>query len=220
MSVTSIRVKPWLNTWRGSVFKFWWVFFVFCLGLQSAFAQAPHAEIRRIDPLVQNGQLVMDVDIDLQLSSAMREALDRGVPLAFEIAIEIGEPRWWWFDRKLVQAQLLRRISYNTLTRQWRVSTGDLGMVVPTYEEALDLVRRVRGWVVAPIDRFDLGNAYEGQVRIQLDMTQMSRALQLDASKRDWQLTSAWRTFSFQLEQEKIPEVESNAISPQTEARP
>lgn len=163
-------------------------------------AETASASVQRIEPLIHQGQLSMDLDIDMSLSRAMKEALDRGVPLTFMLEVQVEQPRWWWFDKVLVDTQLTRRITFNTLTRQWRVSIGDLGLVVASYAEALDLVRRVRGWEIAPIDRFDLDKDYVGRVRIMLDTTQLSRPLQLDANKRsDWSLSSPWRSFNFKV---------------------
>lgn len=178
----------------------------FCSGAGLVHAQSDsslqqdqaHAAVQRIEPMVHQGHLSMDIDIEMSLSHAMTEALRRGVPLTFTIEVQIDQPRWWWFDKVLVDARLTRRVSFNTLTRQWRVSIGDLGLVVASYDEALDLVRRVRGWEVAPMDRFESGTDYKGQVRIMLDATQLSRPMQLDANKRsDWTLISPWREFEF-----------------------
>lgn len=167
---------------------------------QSVRADTASATVQRIEPLIHQSRLSMDLDIDLSLSPAMKDALERGVPLTFMLEVQVEQPRWWWFDKVLVDAQLTRRITFNTLTRQWRVSIGDLGLVVGSYAEALDLVRRVRGWEIAPIDRFDVDSDYVGRVRIMLDTTQLSRPLQLDASKRgDWNLTSPWRSFNFKV---------------------
>ena len=170
------------------------------LSWHGARADTAYASVQRIEPLIHQGQLSMDLDIDMSLSRAMKEALERGVPLTFMLEVQVEQPRWWWFDKVVVDARLTRRITFNTLTRQWRVSIGDLGLVVGSYEEALDLVRRVRGWEIAPIDRFALNKDYVGQVRIMLDTTQLSRPLQLDANKRsDWNLTSPWRGFDFRV---------------------
>jgi len=174
---------------------------------QASDAELPdhaQASVQRIEPLVHQGHLSMDIDIEMSLSHSMAEALKRGVALTFTIEVEINQPRWWWFDKVLVDARLTRRVSFNTLTRQWRVSIGDLGLVVATYNEALDLVRRVRGWEVAPIDRFESDADYKGRVRIMLDATQLSRPMQLDANKRsDWTLISPWREFEFSVGRER-----------------
>lgn len=182
---------------------------VLLMGTRLALAQnadvgeQPSAAVQRIDPLIHQGQLSMDIDIEMSLSTAMEDALKLGVPLTFTIEVQIDQPRWWWFDKVMVDSRLTRRIAFNTLTRQWRVSIGDLGMVVATYQEALDLVRRVRGWAVAPIDQFETGAQYAGRVRIMLDPTQLSRPMRLDASKRvDWTLVSPWRSFEFKLGRE------------------
>jgi hypothetical protein len=170
-------------------------------------AEQARAAVQRIDPLIHQDQLSMDIDIDMALSDSMKEALERGVALSFTIEVKIEEPRWWWFNKTLVDAQLTRRIAFNTLTRQWRVGIGDLGFVVGSYEEALDIVRRVRGWEVAPLDRFEFNTPYLGQVRIMLDTTQLSRPMQLDANKRsDWNLVSPWRSFEFSVDRNIVRE--------------
>jgi len=161
-------------------------------------AQVAKASVDRIEPFILQGFLSLDIDFGMELSPAMREALERGVPLSFTIELQIEQPRWWWLNKTLVNASMSRRIFYNTLTQQWRVSIGDLGFMVGSFQEALDIVKRVRGWEVAPLDRFEHNTNYVGQVRIMLDTTQLSRPLQLDASKRDdWNMASPWRSFEF-----------------------
>ena len=216
--------SPTWRMWRSGLRR--WVVSVLCIlslftGL-AAQAQTPQASIERIEPILWKKYLALDIDAELTLGSAMRDALDRGVPLTFLVSVEIGEPRWWWFDRMLVEAQLRRRIAFNTLTRQWRVSIGDLGVTVPSFDEAMRLLRHVRGWEVSPTDRFATGKTYEGRVRIELDMSQVSRALQLDAGKRDWSLQSPWSTFQFQMtrDESKLSEGAQPAENPSEETQP
>jgi hypothetical protein len=163
-------------------------------------AWASEARILRTEPLPQDGQLTMDLDVALDLSSSVLEVAEHGVPLYFTYDVQIIAPRWWWFDKVLVQATLSRRLIYNNLTQQWRVATGDLFLPAATQEDALQVIKQVRGWPIAPVDRFEPDVKYEGKVRIRLDTSQMARPLQLDARNRGaWSMTSPWAAFDFSI---------------------
>lgn len=158
------------------------------------------ASINRIDPLVVNGQLSLDIDIELQLNAMMRQALSRGVPLYFSLDLEIEQPRWWWLNKTIVDTSLERRLSYNALTRSWRVSTGDLSVPTASYEEAMSLLTRIRDWPVVMSDRFEPDEQYTGRVRIRLDADQLARPLQMDTVNRsNFSLSSPWKPFEFSI---------------------
>lgn len=177
------------------------VLFAFALAgltLSQSLAVAAEARITHIEPLIGEGQLTMDLDASLKLSAVILDAAERGVPLYFTLDVNITTPRWWWWDRPIVQTSLTRRILYNTLTQQWRVATGDLFLPVASLEEAVAVLEKVRGWPVAPLDRFEPNVRYDGEVRIRLDTSYMARPLQLDARNRGaWSLTSSWAPFDF-----------------------
>ena len=161
-------------------------------------ALAAEAQIKKIEPLINEGHLTMDLDVGLKLSSIVLEAAERGVPLYFTLDVKIKAPRWWWLDKSIIDTSLTRRMSYNTLTQQWRVATGDLYLPVASLQEALAVMEKVRGWPVAPLDRFEPNVRYEGVVRIRLDTTHLARPLQLDARNRGaWSLASPWKPFDF-----------------------
>lgn len=163
-------------------------------------AAVAQATVNRIEPLVLDGQLMVDIDTKLSLNPTMAQALARGLPLFFSIDVEIDQPRWWWFDRVLVDATLTRRLSFNNLTQQWRVSTGDLSLSFASFEESLMALRRVRNWSVALSDRFEPSTTYAGRVRLRLDSTQLARPLQLDrANRNNWALSSPWKRFEFMI---------------------
>lgn len=162
--------------------------------------QASEAKVTRIEPEIIDQQLMLDVDFQLSLGAMVRDAAERGVPLHFAVDLEIASPRWWWFDKVLVQTSMSRRVTFNTLTRQWRVASGDLFMPVSSLDEALEIISRIRGWPVAPTDRFEPGVKYEGRLRLRLDATQLALPLQIESSKRsDWALASAWQPFDFSI---------------------
>ena len=180
-----------------------WLVCVLCVGVNVA--RASEARILRTEPLPQDGQLTMDLDVALDLSRSVLDVVEHGVPLYFTYDVQITAPRWWWFDKVLVQATLSRRLIYNNLTQQWRVATGDLFLPAASQEDALQVIKQIRGWPIAPVDRFEPDVKYEGKVRIRLDTSHMARPLQLDARNRGaWSMTSPWATFDFSIRRAEL----------------
>lgn len=178
-----------------------WLLFgslLLALGWQTRAQEAASASVNRIDPVVINGQLRLDLDISLQLNAVMQQALSRGVPLYFALDLEIEEPRWWWLNKTIVDTSLERRLSYNALTRSWRVSTGDLSIPAASYDDAIEVLKRVRDWPIVLSDRFEPDQRYLGRVRIRLDSEQLARPLQMDSVNRtSFTLISPWKPFDF-----------------------
>ena len=180
-----------------------WLVCVLCVGVNVA--RASEARILRTEPLPQDGQLTMDLDVALDLSRSVLDVVEHGVPLYFTYDVQITAPRWWWFDELLVQATLSRRLIYNNLTQQWRVATGDLFLPAASQEDALQVIKQIRGWPIAPVDRFEPDVKYEGKVRIRLDTSHMARPLQLDARNRGaGSMTSPWATFDFSIRRAEL----------------
>ena len=45
-------------------------------------------------------------------------------PALFDLDFELTRGRWYWLDEKVAQTALVYRVSYNALTRQYRVRAG------------------------------------------------------------------------------------------------
>ncbi len=138
----------------------------------------------------------LDADISVELNEQLRNAAERGLPLYFSADVVVNQPRWWWFDEQVLATERLWSISYNALIRQWRVSAGGLALPVASLDEALALVRHIRGWTFAAPDAFAPGERYQGQLRLRLDVTQLSRPLQVNAiNSSAWALSTPWKSF-------------------------
>lgn len=145
----------------------------------------------------------LDADIDFELNPQLREAAERGLTLYFAADLTVTEPRWWWFDRNVISVERLWSISYNALIRQWGVSGGGLALPVASLDEALALVRHIRGWHIAPPDTFEPGETYQGQLRLRLDISQLSRPLQVNAlNSSAWAASTPWKRFTITVDPE------------------
>lgn len=154
----------------------------------------------RVDPVLREGKLYIDADVDFEVTDDLRNAAQKGVPLYFTADLEVVSGRWWWFDKVEVSEQLTWRVVYNALTRQWRVGTGDLSMPEPSLDDALSLVRNIRNWAVADANDLDVDELYTGRLRVRLNTSLLARPFQVDAlNSSAWSLSTPWKNFTFSI---------------------
>ena len=89
----------------------------------------------------EDGEVLLSAEFDFALNPTLEEALEKGIPLYFMLEFELARPRWYWFDEKVAQWSITYRVSYNALTRQYRVASGLLGQAF----DSLDEVERFLG---------------------------------------------------------------------------
>lgn len=151
----------------------------------------------RIDTSEDGYQL--DADFDFQLTSAMQEAVRKGVPLYFVVDVEVTRSRWYWLDQKIIQESRDRRVSYAPLTDQYRISLSGFSQNVSTFEEVRRAISRVRSWTIAERGRLKPGEKYEAAVRFRLDAAQLPKPFQLNLlTSKEWSLSSDWYRFTFE----------------------
>jgi Domain of unknown function (DUF4390) len=160
-------------------------------------ARADDIEVRDVALRTLDEGMVLDADFAFELTPRLAEVVANGVPLYFRVDFELTRSRWYWFDETAASRRLHLRLSYHALSRQYRLSTGGaLQQSFPTLEEALDVLKRVRNWLV--VDRGTrLADAdHEAAVRMRLDTALLPKPFQLSAlTGRDLQLESPWKRF-------------------------
>jgi Domain of unknown function (DUF4390) len=147
----------------------------------------------------------IDADVQVTLNSVLIDALKRGVPLVFSAEFEILKKRWYWFNERLLSQSRPLRLSFHSVTQQYRVSQGEqLLLMTANLDEALAATLNVRQWQVVPgaaeLPIQDLmqqvvkaPDAYEIRFRTRLDSSQLPKPLQLNAlTNRDWNLSTEW----------------------------
>jgi hypothetical protein len=162
---------------------------------------AAHADIipvKAAELRVDEGEVLLNADFEFTLNATLEEALQKGIPLYFELEFELTRGRWYWLDEKIAQTTLVYRVSYNALTRQYRVASGLLIQTFNTLEEVERFIGRVNSRPVARADALTKGARYEAGVRLRLDVTQLPKPFQVNAlASREWTLASEWQRWSF-----------------------
>ena len=172
-------------------------------------ARAENIEISHIALEANDEGYALDADFQIDLNPRLEDAINKGVALYFEVEFELTRKRWYWFDEHSASRQLMLRLSYHALTRQYRISRGALHQSFSSLPEALRVLSRVRSWQVLERAEISAGTNYQAALRVRLDVTQLPKPFQLNAlTNREWSLASDWRRWRFNIEApvtEKVP---------------
>ena len=129
----------------------------------------------------------LTAEFAIDLGQRIEETITHGVPLYFNLELDVTRPRRYWVDEHILGYALTYRISYNALTRQYRLSTGTLHRSFESLADVLRAMGRIAALPVADKTTFKSGETYRAELRLALDNSQLPKPFQLDAvASRDW----------------------------------
>jgi len=150
-------------------------------------------EVKRASMNFLEDAFVVDADFEIALTHTLEDVLSKGVPLYFRFEFELIRPRWYWFNERIAFLQQEYRLSFNALTRQYRLGVGNLHQNFETLAEALEVMSRVRRRQEVEPGTFRSGETYKAGVRMRLDTSQLPKPFQLTAvGTREWYIGSDW----------------------------
>jgi len=158
----------------------------------SSDVQLMSAQLRRVTDGVSPG-IQLDVNWEFDLPKALLDCLRRGIALYFVYEFRLIKPRTLWFDADLGNSQLLLRLSYSPLSRQLRLSREGLVQSFDSLDQALQLLKSIRGWTVLDIDSIENYEDFRSETRMRLDLSRLPKPLQVTiGGNSDWSLESDW----------------------------
>lgn len=144
--------------------------------------------------------VLLTAQLRFDLSPAVEEALQKGIPLFFVADAVILRERWYWTDQEVAGATRHMRLTYQPLTRRWRVVVGNstightglaLGQTYDSRDEALATVQRISGWKIADPGEIESDQRYTVSLRFRLDTSQLPRPFQIGVvGSADWNLAA------------------------------
>ncbi|HLX00858.1 MAG TPA: DUF4390 domain-containing protein [Trinickia sp.] len=174
-----------------------WIALALCLAAAGP-ACADPISVQRASLQADGTGWNLDARFEFELNSSLEDAVNKGIPLYFTTDFELSRPRWYWFDEQPVSVSQTIRLSFQPLTREYRVSSGGLQLGFASLNEALAVIKHVTSWHVIDRNQVTLGETYNASVRMQLDTALMPKPFQVDAvNNRDWALASDWKRFTF-----------------------
>lgn len=135
-------------------------------------------------------QLVANFNVNL--NAVVQQTLSLGVPLYFVGEFSLTRSRWYWLDEQVFQSDQIIKLSYNGLTRQYRISRGALFQNFTSLDEMMRMLERQNSAYV-PLDALKKGSSYTAAVRLRLDTKQLPKLMQVNVlTSKDWNFDSGW----------------------------
>lgn len=168
-----------------------------------------HAEgiaVNRTEIRLADEGYVLAADYQIGLTFYVEQALIRGIALNFISEFKLTRSRWYWLDETVAKSEQSYKLSYNPLTRQYRIARGTLFQNFDSLEEALvvlghqtsngippELLNTKSNYIVSLVKKDPVYTAY---TRLSLDVSQLPKPLQVNAlAGDDWNLDSGAYTW-------------------------
>ena len=173
------------------------VFRLVCFFSLAAGVQAQGIEVKSAELELNDNAYYLNASFDVQLNSTLEDVVNHGVPLYFVTECSLKRERWYWFDKKLASVTQQFKLSYNALTRQYRLSVRDLFQNFDTLSEAVAVLSRVHNRHVIDRDALETGKPYVASVKMWMDISQLPKPFQVNAlASQEWNLSSSWYSWT------------------------
>jgi len=159
-------------------------------------AGEPAINVRSAELTASNDGYYLDASFEIDLGHTLEEALTKGVALNFVLDFSLIYERWYLlnlWNKTVANFEQRYRLTYNSLTRQYRIAAGTLTQNVDSLREALVVMGGVRNRFIVSRDEVDPEKPYTAELRLRLDTSQLPKPFQLDAlGSKGWNLSSDW----------------------------
>ena len=174
----------WRRLWSSWLAGFLLVGAATCWGLLGQTPELSNFQVTRNEE-----GLLLDVAVRFDLPHPVDDALHKGVPLYFVADASLYHNRRYWRDRRIASATRTWRLSYQPLTRSYRVSFGGLSQSFDNLNEAVTTVSRIGRWKLAEPGQISDSEALYVEFSYKLDTSMLPRAMQIGiGGQPDWNL--------------------------------
>lgn len=166
------------------------------VGWRPASAQIHLAEVTQLQVERTEEGVLLSAAVRFDLPQVVDDALAKGIPMFFVAEAAIYRDRWYWYDKRVAFATRHMRLSFQPLTRRWRLQVSAqpignsglvLGQMFDSQEEALAAVQRISRWRIADPADVDPEATQYVDFRFRLDVSQLPRPFQIGAvGQSDW----------------------------------
>lgn len=164
----------------------------------------------------QDEAYLLSNTLSFELPQAVEDALSKGIALYFMAEVQVAKERWYWYDKYLARQERHYRLSYNPLSRRWRLVTSSkpiansglgvtMGVAYDALGEALSAIKRTTDWRVIEATDIEPGGKYRLDYQFKLDLTQFPRPFQIGTlGENDWTMNLK-RSQALSFESPKLP---------------
>ena len=147
---------------------------------------------------MSDGGYSVNADFRFSMPEQLQDAINHGTPITFTVDFELSRRRWYWANEDVISTRRDYRISYNSLTQQYRVAAGSDQHRFNTLSECILFASRPNQWRVLGSDQYTSGEQYDAAIRMSLNTSRLPRTYQLNSlTQQGWGLNSGWYRFNF-----------------------
>lgn len=134
--------------------------------------------------------VLLSFSTQLDLPHPVEDALLKGVPLHFVAQADVYRSRWYWRDLRVSRAIRSWRLTYQPLTRKYRVGVAGLDQSFDSLPDALAALRASTRWKVAELAQVEDDGKHYVEFSYRLDTTQLPRPMQIGfGAQPEWTLS-------------------------------
>lgn len=163
---------------------------------ESGAIEALNAQVIEADP---GPGFLLDGQFSIRLSDGVKEALENGVPLVFELQVQLVKVHRWLWDAVKVEITRVRNIQYHDISRSYVVKdiNADTQRNFRSLADALDAVGMLEGLLLTDGKPLEAGADYKVRLRGSLDIESLPTPVRLIAYVSSaWDMSSEWHVWS------------------------
>ncbi|MDC0475449.1 DUF4390 domain-containing protein [Methylophilaceae bacterium] len=165
------------------------LFFIFISNLSLTFANINN-QISISQIKLENNQenIVIDLKQSSQLPSKIIELLERGIPIAFNLRIDLIKEEKYWFDKVLNQNNFVYQIKYFSLRKVFEVI--DINGNKKIFEDEQEAINNLLSDKEIIIKKYSHLNNTKLKIWVELDKKRLPKAIQADIFNKSWDVGS------------------------------
>lgn len=145
--------------------------------------------------------LLLYLEVENAFGDEIMAVLNSGVVLSFSFPVTVRETRNFWFDKTIVETELIHTIKFDALkkdyiiTRSWKPEDFQ---TVKSLDEAILLMTRIDGLTLLALSELEKGERYRVAARARLN--RISRPLYLKFVlffQNSWHFETRWAFVDF-----------------------
>ena len=165
------------------------LFFILISNLSLTFANINN-QISISQIKLENNQenIVIDLKQSSQLPPKIIELLERGIPIAFNLKIDLIKEEKYWFDKVLGQNNFVYQIKYFSLRKVFEVI--DINGNKKIFEDEQEAINNLLSDKEIIIKKYSQQNNTKLKIWVELDKKRLPKAIQADIFNKSWDVGS------------------------------
>ena len=165
------------------------LFFIFISNQNLTFANINN-QISISQIKLENNQenIVIDLKQSSQLPPKIIELLERGIPIAFNLKIDLIKEEKYWFDKVLNQNNFVYQIKYFSLRKIFEVI--DINGNKKIFEDEQEAINNLLSDKEIIIKKYSHLNDTKLKIWVELDKKKLPKAIQADIFNKSWDVGS------------------------------